>query len=343
MLLKTVILISLFLAYGSDLCEMTLQGGICLFGGETVLMPNAVQDGLKGHWTFDDDSGLDSSGSQNHASKTVGAGPSYGGQGTSASITGSDYIEIPDSNGSLSSTLFSVTFWVFIGDSQNSEGLRWCPLLQKGNDQEDQVIYERVPAVYYDREDRQLKAYVSTDEDVKHPQGEYVISNARIPFNRWTHIGVVRTQSRIRLFVNGIKDAVNSTDGWTQTNSSPLYIGNTPSTLEDCPVSFYVDEVRYFNRELEEEEIEAESAGALGAIEAYYIRLGCINCVLSDAEESCPEDTHHLCTSIELHSAGYQVARAMGWTDWNSHIWVHDSEADSSSETGIAICCLNLG
>lgn len=342
-MLKTVILLCLtFLCY-SELCEMTLSGGICLFGGETVLMPDAKQDGLTGHWTFDDNSGLDSSGSQNHAASAVTAGSSYGGKGHSAAFTGDSYIEIPHSE-SLSSTLFSMTFWVFMQEDSATEGLRWCPLIQKGTDDEASVSYERAPAVYFDRQDRQLKAYVSTDEDVKYPQGEYAISSARIPYNRWTHVGVVRTQSRIRLYVNGIIDSVNSTDGWTTSNSSPLYLGNTPSLLDDCPVSFLLDEVRFFNRELYEEEVEAESAGALGAIEAYYIRLGCINCILDEAEDACEDtETHHLCTSIELHSGGYQVARAMGWTDWNSHIWTHGSTSDSSSETGIAICCLNLG
>ena len=194
-------------------------------------------------------------------------------------------------------------------------GLRWCPIIQKGKDTKSKQIYERSPAIYYDRVDKFLKVYISTDELIAFPQGEYVTSNARIPYYRWHHIAVVRTQSRIRLYINGIIDAVNSTVGWSETNQDSFFVGNTPWTLTECPITMFIDDLRFYdNRVLLEEEIEAESYGALGSIEPYFMRLGCINCVFNEALKSCP-DSHHLCTSIELHSSGYSVARAMGWTD----------------------------
>ena len=50
-MLKTVILacfVSLSVS-SKNLCDITLDGGICLFGSETVLMPAAPQDNLVGY------------------------------------------------------------------------------------------------------------------------------------------------------------------------------------------------------------------------------------------------------------------------------------------------------
>lgn len=140
--------------------------------------------------------------------------------------------------------------------------------------------------------------------------------------------------------MNGVKDAVNATEEDTQVNEGPLYLGSTPSSLDNCQLAFYLDELRYFARELFAEEIEAGAYGALGSIEGYFVRLGCLNCGLTEASASCPEE-YHLCYSIELHSGAYAVARSLGWTDWNSHFWTQGASAEDN-EQGIGICCLDL-
>lgn len=192
---------------------------------------------------------------------------------------------------------------------EESTQMRWCPVLQKGLDDPENGDYKRTPGVFLDRLDRLLRVFVSTSEDTAFPMGEHVESNARIPIRRWTHLTVIRTEHRIRLYVNGILDAVNATEGTTETNDDAFYIGNTPSHLEDCNAPLFLDEVKFFNRELTQGEIEGEAAGALGSIEASYIRLGCINCSAKHAEKEC-DDGYHLCHSIEVHSGVYQVARA---------------------------------
>lgn len=52
---------------GQDMCDMTLDGGVCIFNDETVLVPDAVQSGLVGRWNFEGKYALDSSGNGNHA------------------------------------------------------------------------------------------------------------------------------------------------------------------------------------------------------------------------------------------------------------------------------------
>ena len=117
---------------------------------------------------------------------------------------------------------------------------------------------------------------------------------------------------KIKLFVNGILDAVNVTAGWNLPNEMPFYVGGTLWTLEDCHLPCYIDELKFYQKELTTPEIEAEASGSLGGIEPSFIQLGCVNCLLKEAATVCT-DNYHLCSTIELHSHGYQVARAMGW------------------------------
>ena len=90
---------------------------------------------------------------------------------TAAGFSGEDLIEIPHSD-SFTAKVFSLSFWLFMHKDPADSGFRWCPILQKGEDDESDLIYERAPAIYYDREDKFLKVYVSTDEMVNYPQGE---------------------------------------------------------------------------------------------------------------------------------------------------------------------------
>ena len=113
----------------------------------------------------------------------------------------------------------------------------------------------------------------------------------------------------MKLYINGILDSIAPTEGFTMTNTHPLYLGGTPWHAEDCSVPMFMDHFRFYNRELKEAEIEAEASPALGGIEPSFVQLGCVNCPLEEAIEECIEG-YHLCTSIELHTGGYQIARA---------------------------------
>ena len=236
--------------------------------------------------------------------------------GSSAFFNGFDYLEIPHSQ-DFTSKVYSVTFWLYLikeytEDLKQKKGLRWCPILQKGVDDTFENIFFRSPAIFFDRKERVLKAAVSSTAGNSQPQGEMLFSNAKIPYHRWTHIALLVTDTKIKLYVNGILDAVNATEGRATINDMSFFVGNTPWHIEDCNVPSYIDELRFYNRALMEEEIEAEAAPALGGVEANYVNLGCINCGLEQASKACL-DGYHLCTSIELHTGGYQVARAMGW------------------------------
>lgn len=320
-----------------QLCDIEINEGLCLYEGGTVLMPLNVPEGLMGHWTFDDVLGVDYSGNKNHAIRTVGAGTAFGGRGASAIIEGEEFIEIPHSE-TISKKIFSITFWMYLSN-RNAGVLEetWCPLLQKGVDSSE---YERAPGVFIDLKTRALRVYVSTG-NAEFPEGEYVESYARMQFERWNSMGIVRSQSTIYLYVNGIFDNKTSTTDWTAINESPLLIGNT---RDNCEVTWLVDELRFYDYELPKKEIEALAMGTLGQIEPRFIKLGCVDCSLLDAADIC-EEGYHLCTALELHSGGYAVAKANGWTELNSRVWAHSAlefELDEDN-LGLGVCCKDLG
>ena len=188
-----------------------------------------------------------------------------------------------------------------------------------------------------------MKIYLKTNaENVT--EGEILVSNAKIANQRWLHISVVKANNNLKLYVNGILDSQILLKGDIEINQGDLYIGNTPGMSKNCLFPFYIDELRYYDSPVTEFNIQAESSPALGGIEPGFLQFGCKECSLSDASTSCV-DGYHLCTSIELHTGGYQVARAMGWLDWNTHIWSHGalkSPGDFSSLKGLAVCCMDL-
>ena len=81
----------------------------------------------------------------------------------------------------------------------------------------------------------------------------------------------MRVSKKIKLYLNGILDAVNVTAGWNVPNEMSFYIGATPWTLDECHVPCYIDELRFYSKELLPFEIEAEASPALGGVEPSFI------------------------------------------------------------------------
>lgn len=315
-------------------CEEDASGAIC-FGdnSEHVLLPDALQPGVVGMWTFDSASPIDTSGNDNHGMASLQAGPALAGQGSSAHFFKSNFMVVRSSE-SLKLQDFSYTFWIHLLDDASGprQGLRVCPLLRKGGAEsrveDGQTPLPPAPAIFLDRQSRHLRIEVGT---VGGPPGlmanlgtEGFDSNARLNKGRWYHIAVVRMngQRRTRLYVNGVLDASQSTNGFTAPNAGPLYIGGDPSTGDQCNVPMYIDEMKIYNRPLSHDEIQAEASPALAGVEPSFLRLACTDCPLEMAMQNCP-DTYHICNSLELHMGGYQVAHALGYLKHGGHVWSH--------------------
>jgi hypothetical protein len=300
--------------FNSDECDMITEGPICLFNGEKILLPNARHENLIGYWNFEEIRVLDNSGLRNHALNAVKSGPSFTGIGNSGYFTNSDYLEIPHTK-AFEGSDFTITFWIFIIQDffTASKGTRYCPLIQKGKDDLSSKKYSRFPAIYYDRKDKFLKIIVKTNnQEPERIEGESIITNSKINNQKWMHISLIKKDKIIKLYVNGILD----------------------NTLEI--------ELRYYNSYEDESFIMAEAAPALGGIEPNFINLGCVDCSLQTASKSC-KDGYRLCSPIELHTGAYQVARNLGWLNWNTHIWTYSalqSPKEFKKFKGLAICCL---
>ncbi len=54
------------------------------------------------------------------------------------------------------------------------------------------------------------------------------------------------------------------------------------------------------------------SEHALGWIEPSYIHLGCISCTRKEAKDEKCISGYHLCTSLEVYTGAYYLARLQG-------------------------------
>lgn len=337
-----------------DTCDVTSDGPICFAGGRAILSGNAIPDGLVGHWTFDGPTPIDDSGRGHHTNFLLTHGPSPAGVGHS--VVFSDTFMLVESFGKLNLTDFSYSFWIYLPDDARAyEALTWCPLLLKGVNmpQAQEVVF--TPALFLNRRTGQLRASLSTSA-TSDPEGEFVESNARVLPNRWMHIALVHHAKHephagsLLMYVNGILDAAMKTEGTMAENAYPLYVGGDPFTIQQCKYTVYMDELRAYSRAVAPHELQAEASPSLGGVDPSFVHLGCRSCPLQDAIKDCPKN-RHICTSLELHTGGYQVARALGWLQAGSHVWTHTAvmameaaqgkptQTDAQPEVGLGLCC----
>lgn len=323
----------------TEMCDIVAGGSICLGGGAKVLAPNAQPKGIVGHFTFDDNKGLDYSGKANHAKEPPAFGPGVGGKGSSAKFDGSDWVEIPDHK-AMDSMDFSVTFWMYL--LQDSTG-QWRSVMHKGSKD-----HERTPTIFLEPLTRGIEFFVSTT-DASQPAGERLWSNSFIPLRRWTHVAAVAEGHSLRLYINGLLDSENTTVGRTVINKGPIYLGNDP-WRPSGGMSGYIDDFRYYSRSLTTDEIQGEAGHAIGGVEPNFIELGCLGCSLDNAMATCRRG-YHLCNTRDLYAGGYFAARAMGWATSNSKIWSAEETVGGGANltilaaitgtgvSGLGLCC----
>jgi len=312
-------------------CDVVSSGPVCLNGGSSIIAPGPLAPSLGGHWKFDGPSPLDSSGHSNHGIGSLDHGPSPVGGGYSALFgKHGKHMMVPDSK-AFQSTDFSYSFWIYVlkdPDGQAQEAPRWCPLLRKGIYVTEVEKFANGPALFFSRNTGHLRASM-TSSSTRLGDGEFVESNARLARNQWLHLAVVHhgpsaggARPRLLLYVNGILDARLEMEGMPEANEYPLYVGGDPFTGKDCSFELYMDDLRFYTRAVSPHELQAEAAPAFGGVEPSFVHLGCASCSVAEAMHSCPAN-RHVCSSIELHTGGYQVAKAVGWLQPGAHVWTH--------------------
>lgn len=327
-------------------CEMETDAAICIKSGDRVILPFATQNNLVGYWNFDENKPLDYSGNKNHAVNHVATGPSFGGFGNSAYFSQGNYLKVPHVP-VFESSDFSLTFWFYFIKNKNPEGntssTQECPLINKGDDDLAGNTYSRYPGIFFNKKEKYFRIFIKTDiED--HIQGESFKSNAKAIVEKWLHISLIKNDKNLLFYVNGILDAKFEIKGNPIINRNSLYIGGTPSFKDDCQYPFLLDELRYYNSAIEDDFIQAEASPVLGGIEPNFLQLGCFDCGFDDALKSCKEG-YRVCSSIELHTGGYQICRAMGWLSPNTHVWTSSALKNQDkykSAKGLAVCCKEI-
>jgi len=331
----------------SQKCDLAATGDVCYSGStgqQHVLAAPAVPAGLQARFTFDELMPLDSSGNNLHAATEVRQGPSPAGTGHSAIFDG-NVLPIPQSAG-LSSQDFTYSFWVYlVADSTHrfqSSSESWCPLMRKGTIQMEAQVFQSAPAIAFQPQSGLIRGIVNTHKDSSQ-NGEHVTSNARLPKNRWMHLALVHHTDKksLLLYVNGVLDSTVQLSSDVLPNDLPLYIGGDAFPMAGCEHTVYLDDLNVYGRALAPHELHAEGLAALGVDPAFAL-LGCPSCSLTAAAASCPED-RHICTALELHTGGYQMARGMGWVKAGVHVWTYAQTATpagaAGQAAGLALCC----
>jgi hypothetical protein len=336
----------------SGVCDVVASGPVCFSDRQRVVLPNAVQPGLVAHYTFDEQSAYDASGNGNHGVNQVLHGPAPFGVGHSGAFA-RNFITVPDSV-QFHTPDFSYTFWAYLNNPGSStltaDDPDYCPLLRKGIHEDATKQYASAPSILLSRSSGKIRVSLTTAAGSGGHDGEFLDSNGRLLQHRWMHIGVVRTGKFVSIYLNGILDASAQTHGASVSNEYPLYIGGDPFTANQCDSSFLLDEVRVYSHAVQAREIAAEAAPALGGADPSLVRLGCSGCNLEQAVKSCASG-RHVCTSLELHTGGYQTARGLGWLVPGTHVFTYSAvEAatqaqqagqpmPAAQQAGLGLCC----
>jgi len=268
-----------------------------------MMGPPNQHESLRASYSFDTIDGHDESGNGHDFTPAPEAGPARWGVGQSAAFNGSTlsvtaWPEVPEGNE------MTVSFWIFLrGDSVGS----WRTILRKGD------AVQQTPTIQLWSKERRLHARVTTETG----EAEGVDSTAVIPLRRWTHVSFVVQGKLLQLYVNGVFDAQVVTRRQTTFNRLPLYLGKDPW---HPGTACFVDNLRIWSRALDEDEVRAHAAGALGPVGPTEVALGCLACSLDDAMGSCSSG-YHLCSEKELFGGAYSVARAQGWFHLANKAW----------------------
>jgi len=330
-------------AFDNTQCGLLMEGPICIKNGNRVLLPSASPNNLSGHWTFDQIQPLDDSGNFNHANNIVDVGTTFGGTGYSAKFTKGNFLEVPNSS-SLNGKDFAITFWFYLMKKGKEElGMKICPLMQKGLDDLFNKNYSRYPGIYLDRKEHKFKIYVKTNTPGLN-LGESLFSNGKAIEEKWSHVAVVKQKNKLMLYLNGIMDKSIELKGTGVENKESFFIGGSPPYQDQCKFNFMIDELKYYNDSIDVDFLQAEASPALGAIEPNFLQLGCIDCDITTAADSC-NDGYRLCSSVELHAGGYMIAKSNGWINFETHIWTSSAlkKKDKWNDVkGLGLCCAEI-
>lgn len=322
-------------------CDFLTNGPICINNGDKIILPNNFSPNLKAYYSFDQKIAIDETGNGYNLNGNLLSGSSLLGNGVSFLNKNGNYLYNNNIDFLNNNNEFSITFYIFLIDDYNNNNEDenvYCPFIStNNNDNNDNNIN-----ILYDINDKHLKLNIFNNE---------LISYSRLLTQRWYHISITFSSNNLHLYINGIPDKhieiSNNNDKNTNNNNKNkkvnFYIGNYNKN-SNCNFPYLLDELKLYNIQLKKEYIQSESSFLLGGIENNFIRIGCIDCSIDEAEKSC-EKNYKICSSLELHTGGYQIARNLGLLNWDTHIWTRSALKEKSNYeglTGLGMCCAQI-
>lgn len=200
-------------------------------------------EGLKGYWSFDEGKGPVGKNAvgENHAIVQPDLKWVDGKRGKAIQYDGENYVVIPHED-FFNAPNFTVSVWVKLEQTYNYHYIIWKDGIQwpeEGPGRRIDIWVEMTGPVtvmwnYQDRLD-----------------GRKVIADGK-----WHHIAEVYDGKSIKLYIDGALDAQAEPSGKLPTNNLPMWIGARPGNVAAKGV---IDEVRFYDRALSEQEIKALS------------------------------------------------------------------------------------
>nr|CEL70495.1 TPA: hypothetical protein BN1204_061770 [Neospora caninum Liverpool] len=306
-----------------DKC-FSVPNSLCLGGTSQIITANAVPEGLSAWFTFDEIYPVDQSGNGNHMHRAPRAGPPHNGKGASAAFVNGASGTIKSSP-TLESSDFTRLLDVPFGRLER--------LLSSDANQ--------TPTILLYPKTRKLSIRVTTTDSTS----EGIPSRGSLPLRRWTHIAVTANESRLKLFINGVKDNQVALRGVVVSNSGDMVIG---STLENSGFEGYIDDLRLYSRALPDGEVASLTPGGLtGIVDTEFVFLGCASCSFEKALHFniCGEPAAHLCSLRELYQGAIHIARVNGLLAGGPDVWHSEMLPGdvAAGEKRLALCCRVTG
>lgn len=203
--------------------------------------------GPKGYWNFDEGKG-------NIAKNVVGTnhGEIQGGlkwvdgkYGKALEFNGRGYVSVKHED-FFNSPNFTVTAWTKLKDVYDYH----------------YIVWKNGPEFPDIGPGRRVDIWVEMDGPVNimwHTEGgleERLYGRKKITDNKWHHVVEVYDGESIKLYIDGSLDAQEKPTGKLPVNKEPLWIGARPGGVAATGI---IDEVRFYDRALSEDQIKALS------------------------------------------------------------------------------------
>lgn len=221
-----------------------LTVSLSIVGCKTISSQTGKAEGLKGYWSFDEGQGLLAKNVVGTNHGRIGGDLRWvdGKQGKALRFDGRGYVSIPHED-FFNAPNFSICVWTKLERTFNyhyiiwKDGIQW-PEEGPGRRIDIWVEITGTATVTWNYQNRL--------------DGRKVVADGR-----WHHIAEIYDGETVKLYIDGTLDTQAEPAGKLPINNLPMWIGARPGGVAAKGI---IDEVRFYDRALSEQEIKALAA-----------------------------------------------------------------------------------